>query len=209
MRRLFWPGVEPGVTWCFNERHDWEQRQAPFLAAVWDRWWPGAIRRPVTNLTAQRAGVDAFLIHGAAQIPVEEKVRDRDYGDVLLELVSNDRTGAPGWAVKGARSRLLLYAIRSTGRGWVFPMKTVQLVSRARAEEWTRCFDTRVAKNPGYSSVNVPVPFDVFVAAIDEAHGLIFCSSCRMVCEWSDLRGPRNCSSCSPATSFEIKLEAA
>lgn len=193
------------TTWTFPERLGWEQQQAAFLAALWSRWWPGSSRAPVADLGMQRAGVDAIVSRGRVPIQVEEKVRDRDYGDVLVELVSNDATNAPGWAVKGAASNLLLYAIRSTGRGWVFPMQAVQRATRMHADDWRRRFGVKVAQNPGYRSINVPVPLAEFTRAVDHAHGIVFCPSCRMVCDWSDLRGPWWCSLCK-AAPFEIKL---
>ena len=195
----------------FEQSHRWEQEQAGFLAALWAAWWPECSRTAVQDLQAQRSGIDATLsgwvMEGVAfSCDVEEKVRDKDYGDVLLELVSDDVRGRPGWAVKGAESKLLLYAIRSTRRGWVFPMQTVQAVTRARRDEWQRRYGTRVARNATYRSINVPVPLREFVHAVDQEHGIVLCPACRMICDWSDLRGPSWCSMCRREAPFEIKV---
>lgn len=196
-------------TWCFSERHGFEQRQGPFLAACWRLWWPAAHRQPVQNLSAQRAGIDAILIAGEARVPVEEKVRERDYGDVLIELVSNDKRSTPGWAIKRCRSRLLLYAFADTRRAWVFPMPAVQAATRKNQGEWLTRYGKKVAKNRGYDSINVAVPLPDFLREVDAEHGICFCPSCGMVCDWSDLRGPLKCSMCAKDATFEVKLEAA
>lgn len=198
------------TTWGFEERQSFERSQSLFLEACWKRWWPEATRTPVTDRQTQLSGIDAFLYAGKAKVAVEEKVRARDYGDVLLELVSNDRTRTPGWSVKGAASRLLLYAFADTRRAWVFPMTAVQVVTNLNASRWRGRYGEKIAKNPGYNSVNVAVPFEVFMHVIDMEHGIVLCPTCVMVCEWSDMRGPVSCSSCVPrGSTFEIRLERA
>ena len=203
--------VEPVTVHRYHTSHAWEQQQAALLTDLWRAWWPGVDRLPVTDADTQRAGVDAVLTGPTCAQPfaveVEEKIRSHDYGDVLLEVVSNDQAMTPGWAVKGARSKLLLYAWAPTRRGFVFPMQTVQRVTRANADLWLARFGVRLAKNDGYTSHNVPVPLSVFAHAIDQAHGIVFCPACRMVCDWSDLRGPSWCSMCRPAAAFEVRLE--
>ena len=207
----------------FGSSHRWEQEQASFLASLWSSWWPGVVRVPATDRSTQLRGIDAFLAEGArdprarevrrreSMVAVEEKVRRRDYGDVLLELEADSVRKVPGWAVKGSDARLLLYAFADSRRAWVFPMPAVQKVAIERGPVWLDRFGRKIATNRSsrggtYDSTNVAVPVGLFVLAINDAHPLFVCPTCRMISRWSDLRGPTHCRECSPDLSFQVLL---
>jgi hypothetical protein len=50
---------------------------------------------------AQRGGIDRVLTLACGRtVTVDEKVRDSDYGDILLEFWSNKERKIPGWVAK-------------------------------------------------------------------------------------------------------------
>jgi len=193
------------TTWSFPERLSFANGQADLAEELWGLWWPAMRRVPLSDKASQVAGVDACLVPGdpahfhRGGVLVEEKVRGQEFDDVLLETVSNDARETPGWAVKGSASRLLLYCFSKTRRGWVFPMQTVQRVTRANKGGWEQRFGLKLAQNPGYVSYNVPVPLVEFLRAVDKAHGPVACARCKRACRWSELRGPVFCQDCRPA----------
>ena len=81
------------------------------------RWWPEVYRKAFPSMKAyisvrddgwaQRAGIDRYVVLESGRIiPIDEKVREKDYGDILLERWSNEERKIPGWVHKGARLRV-------------------------------------------------------------------------------------------------------
>lgn len=80
----------------------------------------------------QRAGVDrSVLLTNGKQILVDEKIRFKDYGDILLEYLSNKERNIPGWVCKPLRCDYIAYTVAPTGKGYLLP--TIQL-----QEAWRR-----------------------------------------------------------------------
>ena len=64
----------------------------------------------------QRAGIDrSVILENSKQILIDEKIRWKPYPDIAVEYLSNDRTGAPGWACKPLRADYIAYARRQRG----------------------------------------------------------------------------------------------
>ena len=58
----------------------------------------------------QRAGIDrSVMLENSKQILIDEKIRWKPYPDIAVEYLSNDRTGAPGWACKPLRADYIAY----------------------------------------------------------------------------------------------------
>jgi len=118
----------------------------------------------------QRAGIDRSIVLGnSKQILVDEKVRAKDYGDILLEYVSVDRTNAPGWVCKPLRADFIAYAILPRGKAYLLPVPALQKAWRERGDHWRQAYGTRAAQNNGYRTLNVPVPFAQLFRAITAA----------------------------------------
>ena len=112
---------------------------------------------------AQRMGVDAFLVMANGEsIKVDEKGRDKDYGDVALEYISNDTTNAPGWMEKDLSIDYLAYGIypdnAQPGRAHLFPWPLLKLAWKRKRDEWIRTYPKVKAPNPGYNTLSVAVP---------------------------------------------------
>lgn len=159
---------------CLQKSHDahdlpiWEQmyRQAfPDMLAMHDHrddgYW-------------QRAGIDrSIILRSSKQILIDEKVRGtnrktgRVYTDIAIEYVSNDHTGALGWAEKPLAADYIAYAIAPKGVGYLLPVPHFQAAWRLHKDEWLKQFHNREAPNEGYKTLFCPVP----VAALFRAMG--------------------------------------
>lgn len=114
----------------------------------------------------QRAGIDrSVILENSKQILIDEKVRAKDYGDILLEYVSVDATNAPGWVCKPLRCDFIAYAILPRGKAYLLPVVALQRAWRERSDYWLNKFGTKTAQNKGYKTLNCPIPFaDLFRA---------------------------------------------
>lgn len=124
----------------------------------------------------QRAGIDrSITLANSKQILVDEKIRypnpktGKVYDDILLEHVSVDRTGAPGWACKPQRADYICYAIAAIGKAYLLPVPQLRQAWLRYGEEWKLRFGILPAQNNGYKTLNCPVPVPVLFRAIGEA----------------------------------------
>lgn len=75
----------------------------------------------------QRQGIDrSVILANGKQLWIDEKVRKKDYGDILLEYVSNDRTNAPGWVCKPLLCDYIAYAIIPSSKCYLLPVPQLQ-----------------------------------------------------------------------------------
>lgn len=116
----------------------------------------------------QRAGVDrSVTLANAKQYLIDEKVRRKDYGDILLEHISNNRTGALGWVCKPLLCDFIGYLILPRGKCYLFPVVSLQSAWLRNGEQWIRRHREVIAKNPGYETISVAVPTkEVFNAVL-------------------------------------------
>lgn len=124
---------------------------------------------------SQRRGIDR-VIHLASgkTLYVDEKVRERDYGDVLLEYESVSTTGAPGWIEKDdLLIDYLAYAFMPTRRVLLFDWPMLRAAWIKFGERWKEHGENRelgyrtvVAENRDYYTTSVAVPEDHLRLAI-------------------------------------------
>jgi len=123
----------------------------------------------------QRAGIDrVVLTKNGGTYYIDEKLRDRDFGDILLEYGSvAKRRGdgwevvKPGWAVDPRkRCDFILYAIPSAQKYWFLPYHGLRNVTMTHIEEWKSTYRPIVAQNQDYCSLSVAVPWDTFFRAL-------------------------------------------
>ena len=117
----------------------------------------------------QRAGIDrSVILANSKQILIDEKIRYKDYGDILLEYVSVDRTNAPGWVCK-PQGPITYLRSRAVGICYMLPVIQLQLAWQRNSAEWLATYSTRKAPNKGYNTLNCPVPVFVLFPAIGAA----------------------------------------
>lgn len=116
----------------------------------------------------QRVGIDRkVILTDGTTWHVEEKLRDKDYDDILLEYKSVLERDEPGWAVNDLyETDLLVYGIKPTGKFYVFQYPALRETAKARYDEWAYTFGFKDAPNHTYLTRNIPVPVQVLRALL-------------------------------------------
>lgn len=127
----------------------------------------------------QRAGIDrSVVLINSKQILIDEKARRiSDTGDIMLEYVSNDRTGSLGWVEKPLLADYIAYAFIPSGTAYLLPVVQLQAAWAKHKQEWLGRFKTKAAKNNGYNTLNLPVPITILFGAIGQALRVKFSST--------------------------------
>ena len=169
---------------CFWERseviHDFAESLAASHAASDLPIWEQIYRRAFPTFCAmvdhrddgehQRAGIDrSVILANSKQLLIDEKVRNKDYGDILLEYVSNDRFNSPGWVCKPLRADYIAYAIVPAGRCYLLPVIQLQIAWARHGDLWKHEFRNVPAHNNGYTTHSVAVPPERLFPAIGGA----------------------------------------
>lgn len=124
---------------------------------------------PVADCYAQRHGVDRVLVLGNAKsIHVEEKLRFIDHRDFLCEEYSNFQNRTPGWTVDPSKiSDYVAYANVCTGQAYYLPYPDLRRACIRNLEEWGAAYGRIRVQNQGYTTINIPVPWDVVFQAMN------------------------------------------
>lgn len=159
-------------------------RNEPFWLAVYQKAFPGMVaavrndcRAQDKANAAQYAGIDRWVcLSNGKTMSVDEKVRDKDYGDILLEYTSNDRTCAPGWMEKDLAIDWLAYAIVPSRKCYLFSWPMLRRAWLHFGADWREKgrlkqggFRLVEAPNPTYNTLSVAVPRAVLMEAVQLA----------------------------------------
>jgi len=148
----------------FRERleHSQSLSDEPRWLAFYKRLWPEAIYviRIDADCKQQRWGIDReILLPSGRRITVDEKKRDRDYGDILLEewsigqyQIPNDKTSylgdKPGWAVDPTKQcDFVAYAIMPSNKCYLLPFELLRQAMMANMARWKTL---RINGHPAY-----------------------------------------------------------
>lgn len=158
----------------FNERLAWSERGSsePFWDAVYRKAFPNVVNHMQTlgDTASQRMGIDRVIhLSNGKTLYIDEKKREKDYGDILLEYVSVDRTGAPGWMEKDLAIDYLAYAIMPRHIVYLFPWLMLRRAWLNFGERWKVKYKTCPAKNGSYTTLSVAVPLEVVQKAVGTA----------------------------------------
>lgn len=123
----------------------------------------------------QRQGVDRTIVmENSKVIYIDEKVRGvskktgKVYDDILLEFLSDERRGTPGWVCKPLLSDYIAYAIVPLGKCYLLPVLQLQLAWDRYKDSWLRRKWLR-AINKGWVTVNVALSAAELFPKIGEA----------------------------------------
>lgn len=158
----------------FNERLAWSEQASsePFWDAVYRKAFPNLANHMQCkgNTTSQHMGIDRVIhLTNGKTLHVDEKKREKDYGDILLEYISVDRTGAPGWMEKDLAIDYLAYAVMPCHRCYLFPWLMLRRAWLNFRDEWVGKYKTCPAPNGTYKTLSVAVPTDVLLKAVKTA----------------------------------------
>jgi hypothetical protein len=144
-------------------------------------WWLDVYRAAWPTMLAavsvredgwsQRAGIDRVVTLACGRvIRVDEKVRAKDYPDILLEIWSDRERREPGWACKPLNCDFIAYAFAPSGECYLFPTLNLQIAVRANIKAWLSAYGFRDAKNSGprgsWTTQSIPVPKATLLNAI-------------------------------------------
>lgn len=159
-----------------SDEGDWE--------AFYRRIWPDYVMcaRVDAHSDWQRAGVDRCIwLPNGRQILVDEKKREKDYGDLLIEewSVWHSETSTKnkiGWSLDPTkRCDFVAYAIPSAHKCYLLPFELTRLTCAHNLEHWKairlkdgRAAYPKAAANNGYKTINVAVEWGEFKRALNE-----------------------------------------
>lgn len=157
----------------FIECKDFAEEIEPLLEKFYREMFDNITRiskgRP-DKCQSQANGIDRIIyFEDNKVITIEEKIRAKDYNDILLEYISNDQTNAPGWMEKNLSIDYLVYCILETGRFLIFDWRTLRRAWKRNKEEWKEKYKKVEAENEGYSTHSVCVPTEVLQRAMTKA----------------------------------------
>lgn len=158
----------------FNERLSWSERGSgePFWNAIYRKAFPNLVSHMqcLGNTPSQRMGIDRIIhLSNGKNLSIDEKKRDKVYSDILLEYLSNDVTGAPGWMEKDLAIDYLAYAFMPTKVCYLFPWPMLRRAWLAYRDLWKDTYDHVPGKNEGYTTWSVAVPIKVVQQAVRSA----------------------------------------
>ena len=119
----------------------------------------------------QKLGIDRSVIfHSSKRILIDEKVRRKDYGDILLEYMSIKESNIPGWVCKPLLADYIAYCIIPTRVVYLLPVTQLQAAWQNYGETWKasygKCKTSSERKGKRWTTQFCPVPVDVLFSAI-------------------------------------------
>ncbi len=157
-----------------------EVRHEAFWDEIYRKAFPDLLSSSLVNRRdngAQRAGIDRTLVLQSQKVlRIDEKTRKKNYDDILLEFISNDRTGAPGWMDKDLMIDYLAYAILPARRCYLLPWDMLRRVWLTFRDDWIARgrrkaggFCIVKAENAGYVTHSVAVAPPVLLSFTSRA----------------------------------------
>lgn len=140
-----------------------------FWDAVYRKAFPGLLNHMqcLGGSDNQRMGIDRVIqLSNGKTLYIEEKKRRESYPDILLEYVSVDTTGAPGWMEKDLIVDYLAYAFMPTKRCYLYPFPVLRRAWIKYRDEWIGRYKIVKAYNEGYTTISVAVPIEVLKQAV-------------------------------------------
>jgi hypothetical protein len=132
-------------------------------------WWERIYRKAFPNFAsmvaitndgwAQRGGIDRVItLTSGRTVSIEEKVRERAWPDVLLELWSDEARRIPGWVQKELAADYLAYVFLPSKMCLLLPFLDLRRAWREYGRQWIAKYPEVRAENRGYVTVSVAVP---------------------------------------------------
>jgi len=148
-----------------------EASQERFWDKVYKKAFPDMIKSEIcSDLHWQKQGVDRVIYMSSGHsIHIDEKIRRKVYNDILLEFLSNDVTGAPGWMEKSLSIDYMAYAFLPIKKVYLFPWQMLRRTWISFKEEWTNKYPTIKAQNNGYVTHSLAIPLSVLKKKVNAA----------------------------------------
>lgn len=160
--------------------HNFEESLARSHAHANAPWWLDVYRKAFPDLAsavcvrkdgwAQRGGIDRVLtLESGRTVTVDEKVREEDWPDILLEYWSDFEKRVPGWIAKDLACDFIAYAFIPSETCHLLPALTLRRAWQLHGRDWVKKYRRVEANNKTYTTVSVPVPTQVLLSALSDA----------------------------------------
>lgn len=149
-----------------------EQASAPWWFDIYRAAFPSLASAVCVRADgwAQRGGIDRVLtLDTGRTIFIDEKVREKDWPDFLLERWSDEKREKPGWIQKPLACEFIAYAFIESATCYLLPTLTLQRAWRIHGRKWIDTYGTVRAKNRFYTTASIPVPRDVLLISLSDA----------------------------------------
>jgi hypothetical protein len=153
-----------------------EQADAPWWGEVYRKAIPGFASMTCVRGDgwAQRGGIDRVItLSSGKTVTVDEKVRSKDYPDILLEAWSDVDRQVEGWINKDLACDFIAYAFIPSQTCYLFPFLTLRAAWLKHGEAWWRLFPQKTAHNSGprgsWKTVSLAVPIEILTGAVEDA----------------------------------------
>lgn len=143
----------------------------PFWNAVYAKAFPTMVDlKTVDDMAKQRIGIDRVIyLKNGKEILIDEKKRTEVWQDILLEYISVDTTGAPGWIEKDLAIDYIAYAFMPIQTVYLYPWDFLKRAWNHYKEEWLPKYQHVPAYNNGYVTYSLAVPIKVLQNAVTSA----------------------------------------
>jgi hypothetical protein len=150
-------------------KYSHESEDNPIWRIIYNKAFPD--NKSITNnredSQTQRLGIDRTIILSSGKaIYIDEKVRRKDYGDILLEYISNDKYKTLGWVEKKLFCDYIAYAILDIKICYLLPVPQLQKAWMDNKETWLKIYGSKVAPNKSYNTLNCAIPKEILYKEI-------------------------------------------
>lgn len=112
------------------------------------------------DMDYQKVGIDTIVrLKNGKFFFIDEKIRRKNYGDFLVEIVSNDIKNTPGWVRKSLIIDFIAYAIEETKEIYFIPFLELQKLYEQKEAEWKQKYEHKYADNFHYRTESLAIPF--------------------------------------------------
>lgn len=126
--------------------------------------WDGDIEiEIVQDKERQIRGIDKIIHFVTGQVlHIDEKIRSKEYPDILLERWSNQEKRIPGWLFREeSDTDYYVYCFKSVGICFLIPAHEVKVWANAN-EEVLKTFQVVQAPNHDYTTISYAIPISKF-----------------------------------------------
>lgn len=154
------------------------QEDAEWWPEIYGRAFPGHLSAVsvLNDGWAQRGGIDRVVtLKSGKTVTIDEKVRAKSYGDILLEQWSSVERQTPGWMQKELACDFIAYAFIPDRTCYLLPFHNLRRAWLQFGREWIATakqgragFRIVDAQNAGYVTRSIAVPIPVLMEAISK-----------------------------------------
>lgn len=165
---------QSGIVHDFKEDLEFSQgtRTEEFWLAAYRKAFPNMVgQHPIVgDCAAQRQGIDRVIsLSSGRDLKIDEKVRRKNYNDVLIEYLGDEEHGKPGWIEKDLAIDYIAYAFIPSRQCLLLPWPLLQRAWRLCGSEWQKNYPVIRARNPNYTTACVAVPIEELRTRIGQA----------------------------------------